>query len=192
MGHPTPTPEGTIVQVSFPISHGDSDAVTADEFKGAFRQHPGGVALITAEHNHTPVALTATSVFSVSVDPHLVVFSISDTSSSSPVVKLADTVVIHLLGADQLHLAKLGATSGIDRFADTSLWTRLHTGEPVFHEAPTWIRARVLERLSTGTATVIVAEALRVSLPGTQDAPVPLVYHDRTWHQLGEASMLRA
>ncbi len=64
------------------------------------------------------MALTATSVASVSADPPMLMFSVSDASSSSPTVAAADTVVVHLLAAEQLHLAKLGATSGIDRFAD--------------------------------------------------------------------------
>ncbi|WP_438353716.1 flavin reductase family protein [Microbacterium sp. CJ88] len=171
--------------------HGEHafDMVTADEFKSAFREHPGGVALITADAGNGPVALTATSVASVSADPPLLVFSVSALSSSAPTLTTADTVVVHLLGADDLPLAQLGATSGIDRFADASAWTRLVTGEPVFHGVPRWIRARVVNRFESGGSTVIVAHAVQVNLP-EEPSDRGLVYLNRQWHHLGEHSRI--
>jgi flavin reductase (DIM6/NTAB) family NADH-FMN oxidoreductase RutF len=170
----------------------EPSAVTPDEFKAAFRDHPAGVSVITADAGTGPVALTATSVFSVSVVPPLLVFSVSELSSSAPVIRAAETVVVHLLGADQLDLAKLGATSGIDRFADTSIWRRLETGEPYFPAARTWIRGRVVSRTDAGASTVIAVEALQTRTRPVDESPrtPPLVYHDRTWHHLGEHSRL--
>ncbi len=170
--------------------------LSAEEFKAAFRNHPAGVALITADAGDGPVALTATSVFSVSADPPLLVFSLSATSSSTPTLQRAQTLVVHLLSADQLDLAVLGATSGIDRFADTSRWSRLETGEPYFLEAPIWIRGRVVDRMEAGASTVIAVEGLEARTPdrGSAEADAaqshPLVYHNRTWHALGEASKI--
>ncbi len=158
-----------------------------DEFKAAFRHHPGGVSLITTIGSAGPVAMTATSVASVSAEPPLLVFSVSTMSSSHATLTAADVVVVHLLDARHRHLAKLGATSGIDRFADTSLWTALATGEPVFH-GTRWVRARVVGRFEAGTATLVVAQALQSDLAA--DVGDALVYIDRTWHRLGEHSRL--
>lgn len=172
------------------------DVLSAEDFKAAFRNHPAGVAVITADAGHGPVALTATSVFSVSADPPLLVFSLSAQSSSTPTLMRAETVVVHLLSADQLDLAILAATSGIDRFADTSIWSRLETGEPYFVAAPVWIRGRVVDRMEAGASTVLAVEALEARSPerGSPDADAansrPLVYHNRTWHELGEASKI--
>lgn len=178
---------------STPASARDCERVSAEDFTSAFRNHPGGVAIITADAGHGPVALTATSVSSVSVDPPILVFSISEKSSSTPTIRSAETVVVHLLGASQLSLAKLGATSGIDRFADTSLWRRFPTGEPYFPTANNWIRGRVIEKLRAGRSTVVAVEALQtgVSAIDAAEAPAePLVYHNRTWHTLGAHSRL--
>lgn len=163
--------------------------VSADDFKAAFREHPGGVSVITADAGHGPVALTATSVASVSVDPPLLVFSVSVLSSSAPTLTTADTVVVHLIDDENLPIARLGATSGIDRFADTSLWTRLVTGEPVFHGVPRWIRARVVNRFESGGSTVIVAHAVQVNVPA-ESSGGGLVYVNREWHRLGEHSRI--
>lgn len=163
--------------------------VSAEDFKSAFREHPGGVALITADSGHGPVALTATSVASVSADPPLLVFSVSALSSSAPTLTTAETVIVHLLDADHLPLARLGATSGVDRFADRDSWTRLVTGEPVFLGVPRWIRARVLNRFEAGGSTVIVAHALQVHVPEERSAG-SLVYVNREWHHLGDHSRI--
>jgi len=170
-----------------------SGSLSADEFKGLFRGHPGGVAVITADDGTRPVALTATSVASVSAEPPLLIFSISSLSSSAPVISAAQTVVVHLLDADDLELARLGATSGVDRFADTTAWSRLVTGEPVYHGVRAWVRCAVIDRLDAGGSTVIVGHALQSSIerdvaPG--EAAGALVYHNRSWHRLGEHSRL--
>jgi len=163
--------------------------VSAEEFKTAFREHPGGVSVITADAGNGPVALTATSVASVSVDPPLLAFSVSALSSSAPTLTTAETVVVHLIDADDLALARLGATSGVDRFAETDSWTRLVTGEPVFHGVPRWVRARVVNRFESGGSTVIVAHALQVNVPETPSGR-GLVYVNRQWHHLGEHSLI--
>lgn len=172
--------------------HGFSDMLSADDFKSAFRNHPAGVAVITADIGAGPVGLTATSVISVSANPPLVVFSLSSASSSTPTVKKAETVVIHLLGAEQIDLAKNFATSGIDRFADASIWSRLISGEPYLPTANAWMRGRIVNRMEAGDSTVVAVQVLQVDLPGesgrTAAQSRPLVYHNRTWHSLSESS----
>lgn len=172
--------------------HSD-DSLSADEFKALFRGHPGGVAVITAEGENGPVALTATSVSSVSVDPPLLIFSLSTLSSAAPTIATAETVVVHLLDSDDLDLARLGATSGVDRFADPEVWTRLVTGEPVYHGVRAWVRCAVVSRMEAGGSIVIAAQALQSSIARDVDPGEigsPLVYHNRTWHRLGDHSRL--
>ncbi|WP_308455396.1 MULTISPECIES: flavin reductase family protein [unclassified Microbacterium] len=165
--------------------------INADDFKAAFRSHPAGVALITADAHGVPIALTASSVSAVSADPPLLMFSVSVHSSSAVVLRLADTVVVHLLSADNLDLAVLGATSGIDRFSDTERWRRLETGEPVFDDAHTWLRARILHRIDAGGSTVFVGTAIesRLAREGSGGGAEGLVYQNRTWHRLSAESV---
>jgi flavin reductase (DIM6/NTAB) family NADH-FMN oxidoreductase RutF len=168
-------------------------SLSADDFKAAFRGHPGGVAVITADDGTGPVALTATSVSSVSADPPLLVFSVSAQSSSARALAAAKTVVVHLLDAQDLPLARLGATSGVDRFADTDSWSRLVTGEPVYHGVRAWIRGAVVNRMDAGGSTIFAVHALQSNLtrdPAAGEAGDALVYHNRTWHRLGEHSRI--
>lgn len=159
-----------------------------DLFKRAFRNHAAGVAVITADPGGAPVALTATSVFSVSAEPPLLVFSISSSSSSAPAILASETLVVHLLGSDQLGLAQLCSTPGADRFAPETGWQRLETGEPYYPGAPTHIRGTVVTRVAAGSSTVVVVHALDAEID--EDGSAPLVYHNRTWHSVGDHSSL--
>lgn len=167
-------------------AHAFAASLPPDDYKALFRGHPGGVAVITADAGDGPVALTATSVSSVSADPPLLVFSISALSSAASVLSRAETVVVHLLDAHDLEVAQLGATSGIDRFADTHRWSRLVTGEPVYRDVRAWVRCAVVDRMDAGGSTVIAAHALQSHV--ARDDSDALVYHNRTWHRLGEHS----
>lgn len=174
-------------------AHAFGGSLSSDEFKALFRGHPGGVAVITAEGEHGPVALTATSVSSVSADPPLLVFSLSALSSSTPAVADAETVVVHLLDANDLDLARLGATSGVDRFADAEGWTRLVSGEPVYHGVRAWVRCAVVSRMQAGGSIVIAGHALQSTIARDVEPGEPgdaLVYHNRSWHRLGEHSRI--
>lgn len=168
---------------------------SAEEFTAAFRLHPGGVALISADAGGGPVAMTATSVASVCADPPLLMFSLSARTSAAATVRTAETVVVHLLDARSHDLALLGAARGADRFADASRWTRLLTGEPIFPDAAAWIRVKPLHRIDAGGSTVVVAQALQLGAR-TDDREAPadqdgLVYVNRTWHRIGSHSAIR-
>ena len=170
-----------------PVAVSSLAPVSRTSFTTLFRRHPHGVAVVTADAGDGPVALTATSVSSVSVDPPLIVLSASDASSASPSIVAAETLVVHLIDAADVSIAKLAATTGIDRFADTGLWERLPSGEPFYHGVARRVRVRVLERIRAGSATVLIAEALEVTLPplDAHEEGHPVVYHNRSWQALG-------
>lgn len=167
-------------------------ALSAEDFKFAFRGHPAGVGIVTAEVDEGPVAMTVSSLFSVGLEPPTLVFSASALSSASPTILKAETVVVHLVGAEQVELAKLGATSGVDRFGPGVEWDRLPTGEPYYPGAAAWIRGRVSKVVEAGGSNLVVVEALQ-SNEHDPNGPVdlsPLVYHNRGWHVLTEDSQL--
>ena len=185
--------ESTAPRASTHPSYGWDASLERDTFTALFRGHPGGVAVITGDSGTGPVALTATSVSSVSADPPLLIFSLSARSSAAPALSRASTLVVHLLDAEDLALARLASTSGADRFADRTAWTRLTTGEPVYHGVRAWVRAEVIERIDAGGSLVVVARALQANIDRDVTPEEPgsaLVYHNRGWHRLGEHSRI--
>src|ERR1700741_911023 len=120
-----------------------SRSVSATEYRAALRRHPAGVAVITMNSRGGPVGFTATSFASLSLEPPLVSFKITCTSSSIDALRAAEYVVVHLLGEHQRHLAQRFSRSADQRFSDESLWQALDTGEPLLHGKPTWIKTRL-------------------------------------------------
>lgn len=152
-----------------------------DDFTGAFRAHPAGVALITATTPEGPVGLTASSVASVSIDPPTLSFSVTKSGGSAGGVLRADSFLVHLLGESQVPLAVSFATSGADRFTDEQEWRTLDTGEPHFPSTPVALRARAVEIVPAGSSRLVLAEVLSVHR-GPSSAP--LVYQNREFHTL--------
>ncbi|PWE56947.1 flavin reductase [Metarhizobium album] len=162
-----------------------SGAGVAEAFMTAFRHHPAGVAIITADPGDGPVALTVSSLISVSATPPTVAFSLSDNSSSAGVVRRAETVVVHFVRRSDMDLARLCATGGKDRFGPDVRWARLETGEPYYPGIGLWFRAAIRGRFAVPGACLVSAELLEVSPDAlTSHRDDPLIYANRAWHGL--------
>lgn len=168
-------------------------SISSEDFRSAFRNHPAGVAVLTANVGDEHAAMTVSSLFSISAEPPLMGFSVSDATSTAQVFNNAETVIIHMVDANSLWLAKLGATSGISRFGDPDQWEVLESGLRYFPAAPTIVAASVVDRVRAGGATVCVVQALElIKSETTEDDRAPIVYHNRQWHRLNGSSTLTA
>lgn len=155
--------------------HAEERVVDADVYRSVFRRHAAGVVVITADAGDGPAGFTATSLVSISLLPPLVSFAIATSASSWPTVSTATSLVINFLSADQHGIAGRFATSGIDRFAEPTNWSRLATGEPVLDEAPSYLRAQVEHRFAVGDHYLVVA---RLATHTERREHEPLLYHD--------------
>jgi flavin reductase (DIM6/NTAB) family NADH-FMN oxidoreductase RutF len=170
-----------------------SSTVDSERFKAAFRHHAAGVAVVTADADGTPHALTASSVTSVSAEPAVVLFSVSTATVTGRALASVSSAVVHLLGANDHALAMRCADPSVDRFADPDEWGRLATGEPAFLAPRILLRGEVCERLVFGEATVLalaITEIVDRGVDSRAGRGGPLAYHDRRWHVLGEDSRL--
>lgn len=156
----------------------------ATEFKTAFRDHPAGVALITAAGAEGPVGLTASSVASVAVDPTALVFSVTRATGSAGLLLAADTILVHLLDSRHAAIAKEFAVTGGERFTPEQGWSMLPTGEPHLAGVRAALRCRSIETVAVGSSTLVVAEVLDVY---TGEAAEPMVYFDRTFRHTGDS-----
>jgi len=167
---------------------GPFEQFLAEDFREAFRQFPAGVAVVTADIGEGPVAMTVSSLASVGLEPPSVVFSISPLSSSTPTIKNAQSIVIHLLTHNHANLGKICATSNIDRFDAGEEWDTLPTGEPLFQNVAAWMRAEIRKQVDVSGSILIVAEITHGNILESEGAP--LAYVNREWHALNSASLL--
>jgi flavin reductase (DIM6/NTAB) family NADH-FMN oxidoreductase RutF len=178
--------------------------VAPEVLKAAFRHHAAGVAVVTADVGDGPIAMTISSLTSVSAEPAVLLFSVSSATDTGRAMARAATVVVHLLAGGDHGLAVRCATPGRDRFDDADAWERLPTGEPSFSAPRVRLRGEVVQRSVFGDSTVLVLAVLEVlqrddpdvaGVAGVTGVAVdatsgPLAYHDRAWHALGTHSRL--
>ncbi|MFD9033651.1 flavin reductase family protein [Streptomyces sp. NPDC059567] len=153
----------------------DEEPITADVFRGVFRTHPAGVAIITAMGERGPVGFTATSLSSLSSAPPLVSFGVGRRASSWATICAAEYVAVHLLALDQQELATTFARSGADRFAPPTRWRSGPHGVPLLDGVPTALVCRKVYDLPAGDHTLVIAQPIH-ALEG--DPAHPLVYLD--------------
>lgn len=152
---------------------GTPPAVDPADFRATFRNSVGTVSVITAGTGVRPVGFTATSLVSVSLDPPIVSFNISRTSSSWPVVSRARHIAAHLLGTEHQETARIFATSGIDRFATLGDWAPGPHGIPVLNQSLARLVLEVRSCTQIGDSAVLLAEVLGIDRSEGQ----PLIYH---------------
>lgn len=99
----------------FPANHSRS-------FRNALGAFATGVTIVTTRHSDgTDVGLTANSFNSVSLEPPMVLWSLSRMSRSLPVFMTAEHFAVHVLASDQEILSARFAKSGPDKFAELSI-----------------------------------------------------------------------
>lgn len=161
-----------------------SEFEAGDALKQAFRDHPAGVGVISAQTPDGPVGLTLSSIASVAVDPAALMFSVTRATGSAGGVLHADTFVVHLLDARHAELAHSFAVSGSDRFTAEQGWDLLPTGEPYLPAARAALRCRALHKIEVGPSVVVIAGVLDAHF-GNEAAP--MIYFNRTFREIGEA-----
>ena len=93
-----------------------------DAFRNALGTFVTGVTIVTArDGGGNPAGLTANSFNSVSLDPPMVLWSLSLASGSLPVFREAESWAVHVLAADQQAMSNRFATPGADKFAGLDL-----------------------------------------------------------------------
>jgi flavin reductase (DIM6/NTAB) family NADH-FMN oxidoreductase RutF len=92
-------------------------------FRATLGRFPTGVAVITASlPGQAPVGLTVSSFNSVSLEPPLVLFSLSRGSSSMATMQDCDRYVIHVMSHEQLGVShRFTRGTPAERFANMPL-----------------------------------------------------------------------
>jgi flavin reductase (DIM6/NTAB) family NADH-FMN oxidoreductase RutF len=157
----------------------------AEQLRSAMRAWTTGVAIVTAEHDGQRHGMTVSSFTSVSLDPPLIVVSLSTGSQTGELIRRAGAFGVTILAADQVGLSErfAGREGGGDRMADVPIETFL-TGAPFIRGGLAFLDCRVTQAISAGVNTLIMAEVMAVR---GDDHDAPLVYHDRAYRRLADA-----
>ncbi|MDP6969282.1 MAG: flavin reductase family protein, partial [Gammaproteobacteria bacterium] len=94
-----------------------SQKIDAREFRNALASFATGVTVITClDANGKPVGATASSFNSVSMDPPLILWSITKTANSADAFINAKEFVVNVLSTEQIDLSNQFSRSNSDKF----------------------------------------------------------------------------
>lgn len=142
-------------------------------FRNALGSFVTGVTIVTArDETGAPVGLTANSFNSVSLDPPMVLWSLSLYSGSLPVFRTAESWAVHVLAADQQAMSDRFATPGVDKFAGLELADGSE-GAPLIDGCAARFGCRARFEYEGGDHAIFLGEVVDFD---QRDAD-PLIYH---------------
>ncbi|AXJ10947.1 flavin reductase family protein [Arthrobacter sp. PM3] len=131
-----------------------------------------GLTVITAATKDGPAGFTCQSFSSLSLEPALVTFSPSRTSSTWPLLREAGRFTVNILPAEHEHLATRFARSGTDKFAGVS-HAPSPLGNPVLDQALAWVDCELHQEYDGGDHTIVVASVRALH---ARDEAEPLLF----------------
>ena len=129
-----------------------------------------GVTVITTRNGDELHGLTANSFSSVSLDPPLVLFSLSCTADCFDAFASADYFAVNVLRSDQKALSNRFATKDIDKWTGVG-WRPGPGGCPLLDGAIATFECRVTARHDGGDHVIYVGEVLAFA-HGGDDEPL--------------------
>ncbi len=154
--------------------HALAPSFSTPDFRAALGMFATGVTVVTARRaDGTLVGLTANSFNSVSLQPPLVLWSLSRTAGSMPVFERGSHYAINILAASQHALAERFASKTADRFADVA-FREGAGGAPVLEDAAAVFECFNRSKYEEGDHVIFVGEVERCSW---RQGAAPLIFH---------------
>ena len=143
-------------------------------FRHALSQFATGVTVITTRlADGSFRGLTASSFNSVSLDPPLVLWSLSKHAGSMPAFTRGSHYAINILAAEQRQLAERFASKAADRFADVA-FSDGAGGAPILEGAAAVFECFNRSQYEEGDHVIFVGEVERCS---RRAGVTPLIFH---------------
>jgi flavin reductase (DIM6/NTAB) family NADH-FMN oxidoreductase RutF len=151
-----------------------SPSFSQREFRASLAMFATGVTIVTARTPAgTLIGLTANSFNSVSLNPPLVLWSLSQAAGSMAALSTGSHYAINILAADQKELAERFASRREDRWKDV-LFTEGASGSPLLSGAAATFECFNRSRYEEGDHVIFVGEVERCS---HRAGAAPLLFH---------------
>lgn len=146
----------------------------AMQFRNALGQFATGVCLVTLSNARgEPMALTANSFSSVSLDPPLVLWSLQKSSEVYTQFAFGQQFAISVLNAEQEDLSVQYATRG-DHLMSSEHYTPGNNGAPIVADSLASFECDLYASHDAGDHTILVGKVSRFNAAGSGD---PLLFH---------------
>ena len=162
-----------------------ANADFARDFRCALASFATGVTIVTAlDAAGEPIGLTVSSFNSVSLDPPLILWSLSLNSPNVEAFEAASHYAINVLAADQRDLSDRFAARTNHRYAGLA-WRPGRFGVPLIDGCCAWFECRNEARYPGGDHLIFVGHVEGFALG---EARSPLVFHNGRYRRLDDSS----
>lgn len=156
------------------------DVLAPLDLRDVFRGAAASTWVVTGSSSAGHVGFTAISIVSVSVDPPLVSFNISKTSSSLATISRTRRAALHLLSDEQHSVASRFAGNRNRRFVEDGTWSVDDGGLPLIHGGAARLVTEIVDLVDVGDSFIAVARVDTADITGRP----PLVHHAGGYHPL--------
>ena len=184
------SPETVATVVDLPCQDCDSGSSLAAkgfccrDFRSTLGSFATGVTVVTAlAPDGRPIGVTISSFNSVSLDPPLILWSLSLISPNLEAFRNASNYSINILSAEQQNLSDRFASRSNDRFADIQLRSGLG-GAPLIEGCCAWFECSNEAHYPGGDHLIFIG---RVEGFAQGTAEAPLIFHNGRYRQLEDS-----
>jgi flavin reductase (DIM6/NTAB) family NADH-FMN oxidoreductase RutF len=157
-----------------PPRKAQAPSFSPDDFRAALGMFATGVTIVTArDANGMRVGLTANSFNSVSLDPPLVLWSLSRQAGSMPAFTRGSHYAINILSAEQRALAERFSSKEPDRFAGVA-FRESSDGALILEGAAAVFECFNRSQYQEGDHVIFVGEVERCM---RREGAQPLIFH---------------
>ena len=155
------------------------------ELRDTLGRFATGVTVVTAlAPNGMAIGLTVSSFNSVSLEPPLVLWSLSADSPNREAFETTRHYAINVLAADQADISNQFASRLADRFAGVE-WRPGVGGAPLLSGCCAWFEVKNIKRVVGGDHLIFIGEVVGMD---RDPARPPLLFHDGRYRQLRDES----
>jgi flavin reductase (DIM6/NTAB) family NADH-FMN oxidoreductase RutF len=144
----------------------------SERFRNVLGHLPTGVTVVTANGSEGPVAMSANSVTSVSLEPPMILFCPAKSSTTWPSIRDSGSFCVNVFAAHHEEASRRFSARGVDRFAGVD-WHPRPSG-PALDDAVAWIECTIHAVHEAGDHLIVVGLVHELDM---RDADVePLVF----------------
>ncbi|MGB5324529.1 MAG: flavin reductase family protein [Pseudomonadales bacterium] len=134
-----------------------------------------------------PVAMTANSFASVSLDPPLILWSIAFSAQCYDVFDAAGYFAVHILHGGQIGLSDLCATKNVDKFAGINWHAGIH-GIPILDDYNACFQCSVENKYSSGDHLIIIGRICEFDNREKETHAEPLLFYGGSYQSLAQTT----
>lgn len=179
----SPSAEALALLADLPSYNAGSDNIPGRAFRAALGRFATGVTVLTTRTPEgRPIGVTISSFNSVSLEPPLILWSLSRHSPKLVIFRQASHYAVNVLAADQAVVSDRFAAADADPFDGLRVREGLG-GVPLLEGCSAWFECRPEAEYPGGDHLIFVG---RVHGFAQGEAKLPLIFHDSTYRELNE------